>query len=264
MTHPRFFLDLPEPDGIRRAFLESGATFDRSPEDRRRCGLALDDYFAESHSARPAIEWFMPVLFGGANFRFAPPWSVLMSMGIYGYLASGSPDPVPFSTGTMTSGYHVLQIAPAKGYQLQCGQRRPHPVTDAMLRIPSDLDTRVWTDLYGLSNLREEVRFLSFTLVAQDDLSAVTSGVILFHPEPRAFLNPLRSSFSPEELEAFFSREPDARRWDSHRERLGDLFSLPLDLQAANLDTAVQLIRDGFGDPSGAALTPSLEAEGGV
>src|SRR5512145_3439709 len=119
MEPPPFFMDLPFPGMIRNLFLESGATFDFSMEDRRTCGFALERHFATRDRKREPHPWFMPTIFGGVTFSHTAPWVVMLAMGIYGYLAEGSPAPVPLHPNTLGPGYHALCIPAAETFHLR-------------------------------------------------------------------------------------------------------------------------------------------------
>jgi hypothetical protein len=248
MNHPPLFMSQPFPRTIRQLFLDLGATFDFSMEDRRNCGLGLERHFI-GHPENPFPHaWFMPVIFGGVEFNHAPPWAVMLAMGIYGHLAEGSPAPLSFQPNTLPLGYHALRIPP--GVPLHLVQDGAHlPLTDAFLRIDQKVDPDIWIDLYGLAPLAAGVRMAPFTLISAEHLSGCIAGAILLDVERKAFLNPLKECFEDSDLERFFAEAPTPARLQSHRERLFDILRIPDQEARANLHVGIDLIRMAFAFP---------------
>ncbi|WP_306601038.1 hypothetical protein [Geothrix sp. 21YS21S-2] len=249
MAGQSFFIEQPFPGTVRRLFLESGATFDFSLEDRRKCGSALERHFADHPGTRATNPWFMPIIFGGVAFRQAPPWAVMLAMGIYGYLAEGSPAPVTFRPGGLALGYHALRIPPSAPFSFTRNGTRL-PLTDAFLRIDDKADARIWTDLYGLAPLAPGVRMAPFTLIPAGDLRECIAGAILVDVDRAGFLNPLKRTFLPSEAGRFFTEEPSPARLGIHRERLSDILGIPLDVGEADLDVGLDLIRQAYALPA--------------
>jgi hypothetical protein len=249
MAEQPFFMEQPFPHRVRQVFLDSGATFDFSLEDRRRCGSALERHFADRPGTQAPHPWFMPVIFGGIAFNQAPPWAVMVAMGIYGYLAEGSPAPVTFRPGSLALGYHALRIPPTAPFSLKRNGTRL-PLTGAFLRIDEKADPGIWTDLYGLAPLAPGVRMAPFTLIPGGDLRECIAGAILVDVERAGFLNPLKRTFLPSEAGRFFTEEPGPDRLQNHRERLADILGIPLDVGEADLDVGLDLIRQAYALPA--------------
>ncbi len=249
MSDAPFFLDLPLPKALVRLFREGGLAFDLSLEDRRRCGLILEAYFADPRDGGEPHPWFMPVIFGGVTFNRTPFWAVMLAMGIYGYLAEDSPAPRVYGPNTLGLGYHALTVPEAEPFRLVKDQRRLR-VTDAFLRLDHKVDPALWVDYYGLVPLKPDVRVIPFTLIPAADLSGCVAGAVLAVQEPLAFLNPLKETFLPAEVDRFFREEPSATRLYAHRERLFDIARSPDGGWAeAGLDVGIALIRRGLASP---------------
>jgi hypothetical protein len=242
MNQTPFIMDRPFPAAIRGLFSDHGAAFDLSFEDRRRCGILLEEYFAARGGNQTPHPWFMPIIFGGVKFTQTPPWAVMLAMGIYGYLAEGSPMPRFYQPGMLAPGYHAIRIPASAPFLLDHDGARL-PLTDAFLRIDHKVDPAIWMDFYGLAPLRPQVRVVPFTLMPGEDLRGCVAGAILVDPECAAFLNPLKASFEPSELGVFFREEPSPDRLNLHRERLCDILRSPLEVLAANMDVGIDLIR---------------------
>lgn len=254
MERPPFFMELPLPSTIRDLFLKSGAVFDLSLEDRRKCGFALEAHFSSSEHQRVSHEWFMPTIFGGVKFSKTAPWVVMLAMGIYGYLAEGSPEPVPLQSNTLGPGYHAIRVSPTQSFVVLSPNRTHLKLTAAFLRMDNKVDSRIWADLYGLAPLRPEVQVIPFTLIPSEDLSGCVAGSILYNIEQTSFLNPLKGSFQPSDLKHFFVEGPSPDRLKSHRDRLRDIFEIPLDVLEVNLNVGIDLIQTAFnfsGSPIG-------------
>ena len=245
MNQMPFVMDRPLPVTIRHLFSDNGATFDLSFEDRRRCGILLEGYFATHRTNQAPHPWFMPVIFGGVKFTQAPPWAVMLAMGIYGYLAEGSPMPQLYHPNTLALGYHAIRIPVSAPFRLNVNGAELK-LTDAFLRIDHKVDPIIWIDFYGLTDLRPKVRVVPFTLMPGEDLSGSIAGAILVDTERVAFLNPLKETFEPSELEGFFKENPSPGRLDLHRERLYDILRSPMDVLKANLDVGIELIQSVF------------------
>jgi len=249
MVEQAFFIDQPFPETVRRLFLDSGATFDLSLEDRRRCGNALERHFGHRPGTQAPNPWFIPVIFGGVAFNQVPPWAVMLAMGIYGYLAEGSPAPVTFRPKALALGYHAVRIPATASFSLRRNGTRL-PVTDAFLRIDDKVDPSIWTDLYGLTPLAPGVRMAPFTLIPAGDLRECIAGAILVDVERARFLNPLKGTFQPAEAGRFFTEEPSPARLQNHRERLSDILRIPLEVGEADLDVGLDLIRQAYAFPA--------------
>ncbi len=251
MSDKPFFLDLPLPKELVRHFRDGGLTFDLSLEDRRRCGLILEAYFSDPREGAEPHPWFMPVIFGGVTFTRTPFWAVMLAMGIYGYLAEGSPAPGLYGPGALGLGYHALRIPEAEPFTLVKDGKRLK-VTDAFLRLDHKVDPDLWIDYYGLVPLKPEVRVIPFTLIPAGDLSGCVAGAVLAVQEPLAFLNPLKETFHPADIGRFFREEPSPTRLFAHRERLFDISRIPDDGRAeAGLEVGIALIRRGVAFPLG-------------
>jgi len=249
MVEQPFFIDQPFPETVRRLFLDSGATFDFSLEDRRKCGNALERHFGDRPGTQAPNPWFIPVIFGGVSFNQAPPWAVMLAMGIYGYLAEGSPAPVSFRPKTLALGYHAVRIPATAPFSLRRNGTRL-PLTEAFLRIDEKVDATIWTDLYGLAPLAPGVRMAPFTLIPAGDLRGCIAGAIVVDLEQAEFLNPLKGIFRGTEAGRFFTEEPSPARLESHRERLSDILRIPLDIAEADMDVGLDLIRQAFAFPA--------------
>lgn len=241
-----FFMDMPVPRMIRNIFLDSGAAFDLSLEDRRKCGFALERHFAASDRKREPHPWFMPTIFGGVTFFQTAPWEVMLAMGIYGYLAEDSPAPVLLRPNTLGPGYHAICVPPTETFSLLSKNRTYLKVTEAFLRMDHKVNPIIWVDFYGLAPLKPEVRVIPFTLIPAEDLSGCIAGSILYDTGRTSFLNPLKASFQPSDFEQFFLEGPSPDRLKSHRERLRDILESPLDILAANMDVGIDLIQRAF------------------
>jgi hypothetical protein len=241
-----FFMDMPLPRKIRTLFLDSGAHFDLSLEDRRKCGIALERHFADSGRKRESDSWFMPTIFGGVTFSRTDPWVVMLAMGIYGYLAEGGPAPVPLEPNTLGPGYHVLCLPPTEPFRLRSKNRTHLKLTAAFLRMDHKVDPRIWVDFYGLAPLKPAVRVVPFTLIPAEDLSGCIAGSILFDTRTSSFLNPLKATFQAQDIEQFFMEEPSPGRLKSYRDRLQDVLENPLEILEANMDVGIELIRKAF------------------
>jgi hypothetical protein len=250
MDQPPFFMDLPYPRMIRNIFLECGAAFDLSLEDRRTCGLALERHFATSEKKREPQPWFMPTIFGGVTFTQTAPWVVMLAMGIYGYLAEGSPAPILLEPHTLGPGYHAICVPPTETFLLLSKNRTYLKLTEAFLRMDHKVDPRIWVDFYGLAPLKPEVRVVPLTLIPAEDLSGCIAGSILYSVERTSFLNPLKATFQPSDFEQFFMEGPSPDRLRSHRERLRDILESPLNILEANLNVGIDLIQRAFYVPS--------------
>ncbi|GEM_PF-2800533 len=245
MPQQPFFMAQPFPGTVRQLFLDSGACFDFSMEDRRKCGHALERHFVDRAGNQAPHPWFMPIIFGGVTFNQAPPWAVMMAMGIYGYLAEGGPAPLTFRANTLAMGYHALRIPAEEPFFLLKGRTRL-PLTDAFLRIDDKVDPAIWIDLYGLAPLLPGVRVAPFTLIPSGDPSGCVAGAVLVNVAHRTFLNPLKEHFQASDVRLFFTENPSPTRLRAHRERLFDILGLPIDELATNLDVAIALIQKAF------------------
>jgi hypothetical protein len=245
MNQPTSFMDQPFTIAVQDLFRNCGANFDLSLEDRRRCGLALEGYFAARAGNQAPHSWFMPIIFGGVKFLQTPPWAVMLAMGIYGYLAEGSPTPSIYQPKTLSLGYHAIRIPASEPFYLARDGAKLK-LTDAFLRIDHKVDPRIWIDFYGIAPLRPGVRVVPFTLIPGEDLSGCIAGAILVDAEREVFLNPLKPAFGPSDLELFFIEEPRPNRLRAHRERLYDILRCPVEVLEANLDVGIDLIRNAF------------------
>ena len=249
---PRLFFTRNPRLAFLRSLVEQHGEFTYKGDDLKRLFKAVDERCAELLPSDERGGWFTPLAFGGTSIKHIPPHIMYAVYALYSEMARKEEDPVSFLSGPLNKGgATAVQMEPSTHFTLMDSDRQCAPLTDILILVPSTAPWKWVLDLYGTPPIQAGVEVIGWYASAESQFTAMTGGILLYHPGVNRLLNPLALPEDGQEG-LFFIDQVMPNRVQRHLERFSESIGVPLEAIRWNFATAMQVVGaylSEFGSP---------------